>query len=73
MAPPAEPPVAAKLNALFKTLARGFVIAFAAYSAFHIRTIAIREYGPLIHECVRRRPCGDGGGDGRRDRARGAR
>ncbi len=34
------------------TLLRWAVTLFACYQAFTIRTIAINEYGRLIHECV---------------------
>jgi hypothetical protein len=40
------------LSALLLFALRVAVTLFGAYTAFEIRTYAIREYGPLIHECV---------------------
>jgi hypothetical protein len=37
---------------LLKVLVRLAVALFGCYTAFEIRTYAIREYGPLIHECA---------------------
>ena len=43
---------AAYLFSIVLPLVRIAVTLFGCYTAFEIRTYAIREYGPLIHECV---------------------
>lgn len=40
------------LQALLLWVVRLALVAVGCYTAFEIRTYAIKEYGPLIHECA---------------------
>ena len=57
MAPNASSGAAQKVVGLLMTCVRVVAILYACWTAFSIRTMAIKEYGRLIHECVPAAAC----------------
>jgi hypothetical protein len=57
MAPGASSSAAQKVVGLLMTCVRVVATLYACWTAFSIRTMAIKEYGRLIHECVPAAAC----------------